>query len=60
LIAEDFLVTLNGTFYNVSENGFSLKGADEKGYCLSNTTEEFYYEDPILTFEDSIFYGCKV
>ncbi len=31
-----------------------------KSRILSSTDELTYYEDPVLTFEDSLIYGCSL
>jgi hypothetical protein len=58
------VVTVNGSYVNSSEEGFSIKGVDNDGYCMmgnANVSSNLYYNnDPIVTFDDSILYGCKV
>jgi len=72
-------------FYGVeySQNGFSLRGADNDGKCyflkkpvadgvaeesvnwdadrtVEDVSEKRYYDDPVLTFEDAMIFGCTL
>lgn len=35
-------------------------GINVTNYLIQNYTEELYFDDPYLTFDDSTIYGCKL
>jgi len=38
-----------------------MKGEEKIGYLVAaNLAERHYFEDPLLTFDDSILYGCHL
>lgn len=51
------------TYVEEPVDGFYLRGANNKGECVNEKDGKAlleYLEDPQLTFDDSILYGCHV
>jgi hypothetical protein len=49
-----------GECYMVKEPLFALSQDLPNGFKVVKPDEEVYYDDPDLTFADSIVYGCKL
>jgi hypothetical protein len=47
-----------GVCYNIKTA--ITNGLNATTYLIENYTDYNYFDDPLLTFDDSILYGCKV
>ena len=49
-----------GKCYMVKKSLFATSKDLQDGFKVSTPRDEVYYDDPDLTFADSIVYGCKL
>jgi hypothetical protein len=50
----------NGECYLVKQPLFTLSQDLTSGFKIAKPEDHTYYDDPDLTFADSIVYGCKL